>query len=111
MDNAKVDLSTWHNSKHNFFGVSAQMLYLDKQKTANASGETKEFEVAEGSQVLQAKIDWCTSNPLNFTIVENEIKEFELSSFAKHNPLGTLAAIYYISIGKNNYLNLKAKNG
>jgi hypothetical protein len=74
-------------------------------KIGNA--ETKEFELMHGTHLLQAKIDWCSSNKLTFTVAENGVTNFYLDSFAKHSSLGTLATIYYISFGANKFLNLK----
>jgi hypothetical protein len=70
-------------------------------------GETKEFEMAAGSHVLEAKIDWCKSNTITFLLNQNHTKSFTLNSFAKNNPLGMFAAIYFISFGYNKYLKLK----
>jgi hypothetical protein len=71
------------------------------------NGETKEFEIAKGSHEVQAKIDWCTSNKVTFSINQNDTKSFTMNSFAKNNPLGVFATIYFISFGYNKYLNLK----
>lgn len=72
-----------------------------------ANGESKEIHVIEGRHTLQAKIDWCSSNILTFDISDNDFKNFDLTSFAKHNSLGSFAAIYYITFGASKYLNLK----
>ena len=50
-------------------------LILDnKELSLIANGETKDFEIAAGVHTLQAKIDWCSSNKLTFTIVNPELK-------------------------------------
>ncbi len=72
-----------------------------------SNGETKIFDIPEGDNQVQVKIDWCTSKPISFNIGENETKRLTMSSFAKHNPLGTLAAIYYITFASNKYLQLE----
>ncbi len=85
-------------------------LILDnKELSLIANGETKDFEIAAGEHTLQAKIDWCSSNKLTFTIAEPGIKAFDLSSFAKHSTLGIFSAVYYITLGASKYLNLKEK--
>jgi hypothetical protein len=85
-------------------------LILDnKELSLIANGETKDFEIPVGVHTLQAKIDWCSSNRLTFTIAESGIKSFDLSSFAKHSTLGVFSAIYYITFGASKYLNLKEK--
>ncbi|WP_300666931.1 hypothetical protein [Fluviicola sp.] len=84
-------------------------VFIDNQQVGTISnGQTKTFDIPEGKQhVLQVKIDWCTSNPVEFDIDEHETKRFTMSSFAKHNPLGTFAAIYYITVASNKYLHLE----
>ena len=86
---------------------SIKLFLDDKELGPVKNGETVLFEIAAGNHLLKAKIDWCSSNIIALHIKENEAKKFNLSSFAKNNPLGILAAIYYISIGANKYLNLK----
>lgn len=83
-------------------------IFLDGKELGTISnGETKDFEINEGPHILEAKIDWCSSGKLNFTVSEKKWVAFELSSFAKHNPFGIWAAIYYITFGTNKYLNMK----
>ena len=87
-------------------------IFLDnKEVGAISNGETKDFEITAGIHTLQAKIDWCSSNNATFTISEIEIKAFSMSSFAKRNPLGILAAIYYMTFGAGKYLNLEEETG
>jgi|SRR5882757_2638422 len=82
-------------------------LFVDgKEIDVIANGQTKDLTISGGTHTLQAKIDWCTSNKVTFTVGENESKTFTLSSFAKHSSLGIFAAIYYITFGANKYLNL-----
>jgi hypothetical protein len=71
------------------------------------NAETKDFEIPEGNHLLQAKIDWCSSNTISFTIVPGETKAFSMNSFAQNNRLGIFATIYYISLGTNKFLHLK----
>jgi hypothetical protein len=72
-----------------------------------SNGETKDLEIPVGAHTIQAKIDWCSSNKLTVNISENTTKEIELSSYATNKPLGSFAALYYITFGANKYLNLK----
>ena len=65
------------------------------------NGESKEFEVEPGKYELRAKIDWCGSNKINFTIGENEVLRYNLSGT---NPF---LGLYYITFGRNRYLKLK----
>jgi hypothetical protein len=71
------------------------------------NNETKEFEIAAGSHEVQAKIDWCTSNKISFSVYQNDTKSFTMNSFAKNNPLGIFATIYFVSFGYKKYLHLK----
>ncbi len=71
------------------------------------NGETKRFDLPEGDHQVQAKIDWCTSNVVQFRISEGNIKTFNLTSFAKHSRFGIWSAAYYISFAPNKYLRLE----
>jgi len=85
-------------------------LVLDnKELDSISNGETKNFIVSAGSHTLQAKIDWCTSNKITFTLGENDTRSFDLASFAKTSSLGIFAAIYYITFGSGKYLDLREK--
>jgi len=115
-------------------------VYLDGEKIGTVSnGETKEFQVSAGLHQLHTKIDWCGSRTIPFTIAENESKTFELSSFKKAVWLMPLVAvllivnyllqvtfrinstlwllvpvflifIYFLTLGRKDYLELKEKN-
>jgi hypothetical protein len=83
-------------------------IYLDGLKLGTIkNGEIKDFEIAAGDHFIKAKIDWCGSNTIHFHVAATETKFFNLCSFAKDNPLGSLATIYYISFGTNKYLKLE----
>ena len=71
------------------------------------NAETKDFSINAGNHSLQARVDWGTSNIESFTIAENETREFYIDSFAKHNPIGIFATIYYITFGSGKYLRIK----
>ena len=73
-----------------------------------ANGKTEVFEVPEGNHTVQAKIDWGRSNIVSVELTGDEKKAFRMTSFAKHNPLGTFAAIYYTTIASDRYLRLEA---
>lgn len=85
-------------------------LFLDSVELDTISnGESKDFKIAGGKHKLQAKIDWCKSNKFSFEIEENDITSVTLTSFAKHNPLGSLATIYYVTFGASKYLHIQEK--
>ena len=49
-------------------GARAYLVYIDgKKEGAIREGETKQFEVSEGTHTLQMKIDWCSSPLRTFT--------------------------------------------
>ena len=81
----------------------------DKKFDSISNGETKSFEINEGTHTLQAKIDWCSSNKLIFSIGNSETKSFNLTSFAMDVYVGGLVGLYYITFGANKYLNLQEK--
>ena len=81
---------------------------LDNQEIGTISnGQTKVFDIPDGEHRLQTKIDWLVSNPVDFDIKSDEVKGFKTNSFAKHNPLGIFAAIYYVTVASDKYLNLE----
>ena len=83
-------------------------ILLDDKKIGDISnGESKTFDIPGGQHSLKAKVDWCSSNLVNFDIPGEGSKSFSLTSFAKHNPFGIFATIYYITLGSKKYLNLK----
>lgn len=83
-------------------------IFIDNEHAGSISnGETKSFDVSEGSHSVQAKIDWGRSNTVTIEIGKDEKKSLKMTSFAKHNPLGTLAAIYYTTIASDRYLRLE----
>ena len=87
------------------------LISLDGKDLGRLShAETKDFEIAAGMHHLRAKIDWCGSNKITFTIAENETAHFYVDSFAKHNPLGIFAGIFYITFGAGRYLHMERKN-
>lgn len=75
------------------------------------NAETKEFPVTPGNHSLQARVDWGTSNIESFSIGDNEIRQFYIDSFARHNPIGIFATIYYITFGSGKYLRIKEITG
>lgn len=109
-------------------------LYLNGQKLGDVfNDEKEEFEIPEGDHELVAKIDWCSSPVIHFTISGNDTQTFDVGDF-KHNkvilpmipslvllhlvmnvffhtqlsiffilPL-LLLLVFYISIGRKQYL-------
>lgn len=76
-------------------------LYLDGNKIVEiADGKSTEFEVEKGQHNLIAKIDWATSNEINFDVNEEDVG-FNLAGTSP------FLALYYISFGRKNYLRLE----
>ncbi|MGX1025062.1 hypothetical protein [Psychroflexus sp. MBR-150] len=84
----------WANGARNY------RLYLNDKKIGKiGNGETEVIEIEPGSHKLQAKIDWCSSENINFEIEDNETYEVKLSSFMYSNWLFPMVllitALYY----------------
>lgn len=64
-------------------------------------GEKKTIAIAPGKHTLQAQIDWCGSNKIEFSLKEGETKDFSL--------MGTspMLALYHILFDWNGYLILE----
>lgn len=76
-------------------------LYLDNNKIGDlADGQSMEVEAERGKHKLIAKIDWTTSNEIDFEIAETKLV-FKLTGT---NPF---LALYYITFGRKNYLKLE----
>lgn len=91
-----INRSSEYSNKLRSIGI-----YLDDKKIGDiADGESKEFEVEEGTHTLRAKIDWCRSNPINLKMNSEEIIRFNLSG---RNPF---LSLFYITFGKDQYLEL-----
>lgn len=70
-------------------------------------GEIKNINLAPGNHTIYLKIDWCRSNKIDFTVLENETVEFECG-----NPIDKrriLSSIIYITFLKNKYLWIRKK--
>lgn len=77
-------------------------IHLDDKKIGSIkNSESKTFEVAPGKYVLNAKIDWCTSNKIHFEIGSDQTLRYNLTGT---NPFFYL---YYITFGRKRYLKLK----
>jgi hypothetical protein len=115
-------------------------IYLDGQKLGTiANGETKTFEVAGGPHGLKARIDWCGSREISFSVSEGETKYFQLSGFKYGRIMAPIAisiivlhfilknfaginyliwllvpafliTLYYITLKRNDYLVLEEGN-
>jgi len=117
-------------------------IYLNGQKIGTiGSGETKEFDIPEGENILKAKIDWCGSQNFQISLNKDEIKNVLITGFAHGSILMILMSpvillpilfrefiknhlflnisfttisifvllilTYYLTIGRNKYLEIK----
>ena len=113
------------------------VIYLDRKKIGTiSSGETKIFQISEGSHTLAAKMSWWSSPRMTFSLQDEEQKKLEVSgfknveyylalsvvliaiiAFSKEINLVAfavwllfpivLAPFYYLTIGRSSYLKLK----
>jgi hypothetical protein len=57
-------------------------IFLDYQQTGTiANGEIKELTISTGQHKISAKIDWCSSREISFSIGDNETKNFKVGGF------------------------------
>ena len=111
-------------------------IYVNKELIGTISnGESKEFNIKPGTQEIYAKIDWCYSPTLKIELNENETINLKVGGFKNgkwimplsftliliHFTLSYLfefdyllylifpiffLMIYYITLGRKNYLTL-----
>ena len=61
--------------------VSYSLLIDGKRAGIIADGQTKEFEVPPGQHTVVAKIDWCSSPEISFTLDDTENKVIQVGGF------------------------------
>ena len=72
-------------------------IYVDGQKIGKiGNGDTKTFDVPNGNHTIRAKIDWCGSSEVHFTISGDEKKYFKLTGFKYSNILMPFAFVFVI---------------
>jgi len=70
------------------------------------AGHQIEITIPEGSSILSAKVDWCSSNELSISeISPNDTVEVK-NSFS-HKLWIPFIPIYYITFGRKKYLSIK----
>ncbi|MFN8300119.1 MAG: hypothetical protein U0T75_13535 [Chitinophagales bacterium] len=73
------------------------------------NGEKQNFMVKPGTHTLQARIDWCSSKEVQFTIAEDQQLIYSLNSFAFNKPYKLFIpffVLYYTLIARDRYLEL-----
>jgi hypothetical protein len=78
-------------------------IYIDDRFVGTIkNGGEQWFDVTPGSHTIYAKIDWCSSPTLNFTVQDNDI-DFKVGAFKKAAPLVllvTFSAIFSLLLGR-----------
>ncbi|MDX1544180.1 MAG: hypothetical protein R3214_09560 [Christiangramia sp.] len=77
-------------------------LYLNGQKfTEIRHDEVLSFEIPEGKYLIEARVDWCGSQPLELEFKEGEIRKVEVTGFIFSNylfPSAVFTLIVYMAI-------------
>ncbi|TBW28904.1 hypothetical protein [Gramella sp. KN1008] len=77
-------------------------LYLNGKKfTEIDHDEVLSFEIPEGKYRLVAKVDWCSSQPLDLEFKEGELRKIEITGFVFSKylfPAAALTLILYMAI-------------
>lgn len=88
--------SEWANKAKNF------ELYLNGRKfTEIRHDEVLSFEIPEGKYRLQAKMDWCGSQPLDLEFKEGELRKIEITGFIFSKqlfPAAVITLIIYMAV-------------
>lgn len=88
--------SEWANKLRTFD------LYLNGTKVSEINdNELISIDIPEGKYILEAKIDWCSSKPLNFQLAEGEHKRIEINGFLYSQyflPAAIFIALLYFAI-------------
>lgn len=81
-------------------------ILLDNQQIAELrNGETKEIPISAGSHCIAAKIHWCGSQPIHFSISAGEILTFSVTSSLRGWRILLVAVLPIFA--RNSYLNLR----
>jgi hypothetical protein len=82
-------------------------LFLDGKESGTISkDEEKKIQISPGKHNIELKIDWCTSNKLEFEIKPNQKLNFFCGSNLKGFKLFFLSLLY-ITIWTHDYLYIK----
>lgn len=87
--------------------LRAYKVVLDGEVIGEISNDQQiELDAAPGKHQIQLKIDWCTSNRVDFE-KDQDIVEFECGSSMRGFKI--LLSILYVTILRNQYMWLKRK--
>ena len=83
-------------------------IYVDETKLGViGNGKIIEFDIAPGTHTIYSKIDGLTSIPLTFEIGDDRGKTFRLFSFAYGSWWKIFLAIFYVTIKRNEYIQME----
>jgi hypothetical protein len=110
-------------------------IYANEKELGLIKKEDKEYELDNGKYEVYAKASWCGSQKININVTDNKIVTLTLNSFKYEGIIRAvmmllvalfmfsknliflifagiiiLYPLYYISFGKDNYLELTEKN-
>lgn len=82
--------------------MKTYVLYLNGEKfTEIGHDEVLSFEIPEGRYQLVARVDWCSSQPLDLEFKEGEVRKIEVTGFVFSKylfPVAMLTLIIYMAV-------------
>ncbi len=115
--------------------ATAAKIYINNKQEGTVNKQIKAYELEDGQYEVYAKANWCGSQKVNVNLTNNQEVTLTLNSFkyeavikaifmllsgllifTKNLIFAVLAGLvflyplYYITIGKDNYLELVEKN-
>ena len=77
-------------------------LYLNGTKVSEINdAQLITLDIPEGKYILEARIDWCSSQPLTLQLSENDQRKIEVNGFIFSKyflPAGVFVALLYFAI-------------
>ncbi|WP_105167841.1 hypothetical protein [Pseudoalteromonas sp. T1lg23B] len=84
-------------------------LFADGQEVAVIKrGVTQVVSLPDDTKAIQAKIDWCSSEPVKLSELKSK-KITIKNTFAGNIVKVLFLTFYYISLGKNKYLTIESR--
>jgi hypothetical protein len=106
-ENTMAILKITRSNEHTNRLRDIKLFLNDKELGSVANGALKEFTVGAGRYSLFAKIDWCSSDKVDFEVESDDTITFDLMSFAKGSFPNGFSALYYMILKPGRYLVLK----
>ena len=74
-------------------------LYIDGKNIGKiGNGQTKEFSIPAGKHKLIARIDWCSSQEIEFEVQETQTRTFNVGSFKNGKWIMPISLITLVSL-------------